>query len=252
MLFIFLRKKPSRFIRAFCSAMVVLLLLAGGACFPALKNYKGNKIFNPIFLFFLDSPNRDKWQMPEQVINALGLAEGQTIADIGAASGYFTERFSHRVGPSGRVYATDVQEIMIKKLTKLAKKKKLDNVTVIRSTFEDSMVPEASCDIAFFSSVYKEIEGRVVYMTNLKKILRPDGRVVILEYRPEADAPGPEKKYRLTESAIIAEFEAAGYRFQESFDFLPWEYFLIFSPDTTGPKEVWNVAGPPPIRWTGL
>jgi arsenite methyltransferase len=211
------------------AAVPLLALLAGAAsCVPTLKDEDGHKIFNPVYLFFLDAPGRKEWQKPDLVIAALELSEGRTVADIGAGSGYFTGLFSRRVGPSGRVYATDVQDIMIRKLERLKTRERLDNVTVIRSTYESSGVPAGSCDLVFFSSVYKEIDRRDAYLAGLKTILKPGGRVAVIEYRLDADAWGPEKIYRLPESTVMAEFEAAGFRLERSFDFLPWEYFLVF------------------------
>lgn len=193
-----------------------------------MKDYKGHKVFNPFYLFYLEGPWRDEWQQPEAVIKALKLSEGTTIADIGAGGGYFAEKLSKRVGKSGRVYATDVQEIMISKLQDRAKDHRLHNMTVIRSTFEDSGVPEKTCDIAFFSSVYKEIENRVTYMKNLSRILKENGRVAIIEYRVDSPERGPEVQYRLPEAQVIKEMEAAGYALVEKYDFLPREYFLVF------------------------
>lgn len=196
-----------------------------------MKEYKGHKVFNPIYLIYLEGPWRDSWQLPGEVIKALRLREGMTIADIGAGGGYFAEKFSKRVGPTGRVYATDVQEVMLRRLRARAKNHKLRNVTVLRSTFEDSGVPKGSCDIAFFSSVYKELTNRVTYMKNLGLILKEKGRVAIIEYRLETLDPGPEVQYRISESQVIEEMEAAGYRLLEKFDFLPREYFLVFGLD---------------------
>jgi len=221
------------------SALITLLLamllpwLTGG-CLSTMTDYQGRKLFNPIYLFYLESPERDRWQMPEQVLDALRIPEGAVVADIGAGGGYFTEKFARRVGPNGHVYATDVQDVMLRNLSERVKRHGLTNVTVIRGEFDDPKLPASSCDLVFLSSVYKEITHRPAYLRLVRHALKPDGRVAILEYRVEVNAPGPPKKYRLPEQQVIEELKAAGYHLAEQFDFLPREYFLVFEPDAEG------------------
>jgi len=198
------------------------------SCLPTMRNYEGHKVFNPFYLFYLESSWRDGWQKPEEVVKALRLSPGDVIADIGAGGGYFTEKFSRSVGDAGRVYATDVQKIMIRKLHDRVKNRSLRNVTVVVGAFDDPRLPDQSCDIAFFSSVYKEIEDREAYMRKLGRGLKPGGRVAIIEYRLDAPEPGPEVGARLPEERVIQEMDAAGYTLAERFDFLPREYFLVF------------------------
>lgn len=193
-----------------------------------MKDYAGHRVFNPMYLFYLEWGLRDKWQKPDEVITALELPPSAVVADIGAGGGYFTEKFSAAVGPSGRVYATDVQEVMIKRLGKRVGRRGLGNVSVVRGGFHDTMLPESCCDLAFFSSVYKEIDARISYMRNVRRILKPGGRVAILEYRRDVDAPGPEPGSRLAQEQVIDEMQSAGFVLLKSLDFLPREYFLVF------------------------
>jgi ubiquinone/menaquinone biosynthesis C-methylase UbiE len=209
--------------------LVLLLPWLMVSCGPTMTDYHGHNVFNPVYLFYLESPKRDQWQMPEQVLDALRVSPGQVVADIGAGGGYLTEKFSRRVGTNGHVYATDVQPVMIRKLTQRVGQRALTNVTVIRGEFDDPRLPDGSCDLAFFSSVYKEISNRAVYLERLRRALKANGRVAILEYRPDADAPGPPKKYRLPEEQVVTELQAAGFRLVERFTFLPREYFLVFA-----------------------
>ncbi len=207
----------------------ILFGLLSSSCMPPIMiDKEGHRVFNPDYLFVLESKSRDKWQKPIEVIKAMGLSPGDSIADIGAGGGYFTEKFSHVVGRSGKVYATDAQEIMTTKLKERTKNKNLDNVKVILSRFDDPLLPDNSCDIIFFSSVYKEIDGRITYMRKVKKSLKPGGRVVILEFRREAEGTGPLVDSRLHKQQILDELEAAGFYLQRSYDFLPREYFFIF------------------------
>lgn len=217
---------------AFLRLWLVLPWLTVG-CVSSMTDYRGHKLFNPLYLFYLESPKRDQWQKPEEVLNALRVSEGEVVADIGAGGGYFTEKFSRRVGARGHVYATDVQEVMIRKLLKRVKQRPLNNVTVVRGEFDDPRLAADSCHLVFFSSVYKEITHRVAYMQRVRQALKANGRVAILEYRMDVNDPGPPKEYRLPERQVIAELEAAGYRLAQRFDFLPREYFMVFEPNGT-------------------
>ena len=217
-----------------------LLGIPFSACAPTMIDIQGHRVFNPEYLWYLESEERDVWQKPEQVIEALRLTRGDVIADIGAGGGYFTERFSKQVGPSGHVYAVDVQQIMIDRLKERVKRNKLDNVTVIKGTFESPLLPPDALDIAFFSSVYKEIDHRISYMKGLRRNLRPGGRVAIIEFYKNGLQVGPEPVDRLYESRVIEELKAAGFSLIHSFDFLPREYFLLFGISNPSPESPKN------------
>jgi len=209
-------------------AIVGFVFITTTACPSRMIEVNGHRIFNPQYLWYLESEDRNRWQKPDQVIEALELSEGDVIADIGAGGGYFIERFSKRVGKSGHVYAVDVQDIMITLLKERVNKNKLDNVTVIKGRFETPMLPSNSVDIAFFSSVYKEISERIEYMKEMRKCLKTYGRAAILEFHKDGGFAGPEYGDRIYESQVIEELEKAGFVLTRSFDFLPKEYLLLF------------------------
>lgn len=202
--------------------------MTSAACAPIMIEVEGHRVFNPEYLWYLESEQRDRWQKPDQVIQALQLSEGAVIADIGAGGGYFTERFSKEAGRVGHVYAVDVQDIMVAKLNERVKNKNLENVTVIRGKFETPMLPLQAVDIAFFSSVYKEIDNRIQYMKEVRRSLKPDGWVAVIEFYKDRGFVGPEFADRLNETQIIDEMEKAGFVLIQRFDFLPREYFLLF------------------------
>ena len=189
----------------------------------------GRRVFNPAYLEYLDSPHRDRWQQPEAVLDALAIPEGAVAADIGAGSGYFSERLADRVGPDGLVYATDVQDEMIAALEARVTERGLSNVRVVRAGYDDPTLPDACCDLVLFSSVYKEIDDRVDYMRKLAHGLKPGARVAILEFRPEARGFGPPRAERIAAEAVERELRAAGYTLVESHDFLEREYLLLFT-----------------------
>jgi len=199
------------------------------SCGPTTIDHQGHRIFNPDYLFYLETERRDKWQKPAEVLKALEISNTSVVADIGAGGGYFTEKFSKYLGPSGHVYATDVQDVMIEKLKERVAERRLNNVEVIRGKFDDPMLPEASCDLVFFSSVYKEIDGRIDYMKKIKTALKSGGRVAIIEFLPGLKTVGPPMEMRLKPEQVIQELFAAGFTLVKIYDFLPREYFLIFA-----------------------
>ena len=211
----------------FC-VLLACLFCTGPACAPTVIDYKGHMVFNPDYLWYLESPSRDTWQKPDQVIKTLHISPRDVVADIGAGGGYFTERFSKTVGPFGLVYATDVQDVMLEDLKKRANARGLHNVKVVRGAFDNPMLPENSCDLVFFSSVYKEIDNRVDYMRKVRRVLKPGGRVAIIEYRPGATVVGPPPEMRLSSEQVKGELAASGFTLGKEYDFLPREYFLIF------------------------
>ena len=205
-----------------------LLCMTGASCAPRMIEVEGHRVFNPEYLWYLESDKRYEWQKPDQVIQALQVSEGAVIADIGAGGGYFTERFSKKVGRFGHVYAVDVQDVMITRLKERVENHNLENVTVIKGKFKTPMLPSHAIDIAFFSSVYKEIDDRIPYMKEVRRSLKPGGRVAVIEFYKDRGLIGPELADRLCETRVIDEMKEAGLVLIEHFDFLPKEYFLLF------------------------
>jgi ubiquinone/menaquinone biosynthesis C-methylase UbiE len=208
---------------------------------------EGHRVFNPTYRWFLDSSRRDAWQQPEAVLDALAIPDGAVVADVGAGSGYFAERLADRVGPAGLVYATDAQSEMIEALERRVTESGLDNVRVVRAAFDDPTLSEDCCDLVFFSSVYKEIDGRVDYMKKVAHLLRPGARVAILEFRPGAPGWGPPAEDRLAPEAVTQELGAAGYTLVASHDIPPRQYLLVFEwdvPSASSSREDQHRGGP--------
>ena len=219
--------------RVVVGALVAAFISLALGCGPVLIEREGHLVFNPHYLRFLDGKGRDGWQRPEAMLDALALSPDMVVADVGAGSGYFTERISQRLS-DGRVYATDVQGPMIEALHRRVQERGLENVLVVKGTFDDPMLPLACCDLVFFSSVYKEIDrernGRVAYMRKVRATLQPHGRVAILEFRPGAKGPGPPPEVRLAAETIIRELEEAGFALTTTYDVVPRQSFLVFTP----------------------
>jgi arsenite methyltransferase len=169
----------------------------------------------------LEDPSRDAWQKPHDVVMALDLKPADTVADIGAGSGYFSRRFALH---AGRVYAVDIDE----KLLAAVRAKAPANLTTIVATPDDPHLPPQSIDLIFFCDVLHHIQNRPAYYPKLAKALKPGGRVVVVDFHKKPLPVGPPPSMKLSGREVIAEFQKAGFALSKRLDSLPYQYFLFF------------------------
>jgi arsenite methyltransferase len=171
--------------------------------------------------------NRDDWQQPQKVIAALKIQPGAIVADLGSGGGYFTFKLARATGPTGKVYAVDIDPDMIGLITKAAKEKAAGNVEPILAKPSDPMLPKAGVDLIFTSNTYHHIDHRVAYFANLRRYLRSGGSLAIIDFDRRAWLEGLLRHYTPSEF-IKREMEQAGYVLQHDYDFLDRQSFLIF------------------------
>lgn len=190
----------------------------------------------------LDNPQRDAWQKPDEVIGRLPLRPGMKIADIGAGTGYFSVRLArHESAPL--VYAVDIAPKMVEFLRERGVKEGLDRLRAVQGGETSPNLPEA-VDLALVVNAYHHIGERIAYFEKLASSVRPQGRVVIVDWKKEAPM-GPPLEHRFSPDQIQSEMGRAGYRLVEQHDFLPHQSFLVFTliPDRqTSAREIWNEA----------
>jgi ubiquinone/menaquinone biosynthesis C-methylase UbiE len=172
-----------------------------------------------------DDPARDGWQMPERVIDALGLTTGQTVADLGAGTGYFTVRLA-RSKAAPLVYAVDVEAAMVTYVRERAAKEGLKNVVAVQASADRANLP-APVDLVLIVDTYHHLPSRVAYFSELRKMLKPSARLAIIDYRKGAPG-GPPDEFRYTPAQIGAELAQAGFTLETQHEFLPQQLFLIF------------------------
>jgi ubiquinone/menaquinone biosynthesis C-methylase UbiE len=173
-----------------------------------------------------DDPAREAWQMPSRVIDALQIAPGQIVADIGAGTGYFTVRLA-RAAAKPKVYAVDIEPSMIEHLRHRVSVEGLTNAIAVQAAADATNLPEP-VDLALIVDTYHHIPNRVEYFTTLKTSLKPGARVAIVDFRKGAPT-GPPEEFRFTPGQISAELAKAGFSLQASHEFLPRQIFLIFT-----------------------
>jgi cyclopropane fatty-acyl-phospholipid synthase-like methyltransferase len=172
-----------------------------------------------------DNPERDKWQMPDRVIAALALRPTDSVADIGAGTGYMAVRFARQL-KSGTAFAVDIEPNMVQHMAERAKAAGIENLRAINGSVTSPNLPEA-VDVIFLLNTYHHLDARPDYFKRLRTSLKPGGRVAIVGYLPESPAGAP-KHMRLSADQIADEMKAAGYKPAGSFDFLPRQSFLVF------------------------
>jgi ubiquinone/menaquinone biosynthesis C-methylase UbiE len=172
-----------------------------------------------------DDPQRDAWQKPHEVIQALALKENAVVADIGAGTGYFSARLANML-KHGRIYAVDVEPGMVKYLGERARREGLSNMVAVQGAADSPHLP-AKVDLALFVDVYHHIEARPRYFRELRRSLAPGAQVAIIDFR--LDSPdGPPPAARIAPDKVKAEMKQAGYVLASEHAFLPRQYFLVF------------------------
>ena len=176
-----------------------------------------------------DTAERDEWQRPLSVLRLLGLDRGETVADIGAGTGYFTRPLSFVVGDEGRVYAVDIEPAMLEHIRgrdDIQQK----NVETLLAEPDDPKLPEHSLDLILIVNTWHHIKKRSGYLAKLDRALLPDGRLALIDFRKDEIPVGPPAAEKLSREQVIAEFEKAGWRLASESTLLPYQYFFTFYP----------------------
>lgn len=228
-------------------AMLVLVLSAlpsfGSGDDPkpaAPKTYMGREIA-PVMSHegaaWLLRPEREREEEPEKMLDALKIKPGSTVADVGAGVGYTSLRLSKRVGPRGKVLATDIQPEMLRMLRARMRKAKVANVVPVLCTQDDPNLPEGEVDLILMVDVYHECSDPETVLRGMLKALKPGGRLVLVEFRAEDPDVPIKPEHKMSVAQVRKELEPQGFRFKERHDFLPWQHILVFEKQGEGPES---------------
>jgi ubiquinone/menaquinone biosynthesis C-methylase UbiE len=180
------------------------------------------------YIAALEDPKRDAYQKPHEVMEALAIKSGEAIADIGTGSGYFTLRLAHHVGPTGRVYAVDVNPDMIRHVQNRVRDAKLQNVTTILARPNDPLLPQP-VDRFVIVDVWHHIEDQTGYLALMKKHLKPGGQVIMIDFHKRDLPVGPPAHMKIAREDLLKQMAANGFRVVKEHTFLPYQYFIVFS-----------------------
>lgn len=177
---------------------------------------------------WLVRPEREAEETPDAALDAVGIARGATVADIGAGAGYFTWRLAERVGPAGKVYANDIQPGMLTLLRKNMEARHLTNVETVLGAEDDPKLPKASMDLILLVDVYHEFTEPEKMLLKMRESLKADGRLILLEYRKEDPNVPISPEHKMSVAEVRAEVEPEGFRFEKTLETLPRQHILIF------------------------
>jgi len=212
-------------------ALLVAALVATAAAQPSRHPVSGRVIAQVMGYegaAWLERPEREDEEQPSRAVAALDIRPGQVVADVGAGSGYYTVRLAERVGPTGRVFAADIQPEMLDLLRSRVKRARLDQVELVRSTETEPGLPEGLFDLVLMVDVYHELARPQEVLRKLRASLKPDGRLVLIEFRKESPWVPIREEHKMSVKEARMELEAEGYRFDRVIDVLPWQHILVF------------------------
>ena len=210
------------------------------------KTYMGREIADVMSYLGADWLLRDtriQEEEPEKMLDALEIKPGQTVADVGAGVGFHALKLSKRVGPEGKVYATDVQPQMIAMLKRNAKMFNATNVIPLLCTQTDTKLPDGQVDLILMVDVYHECSQPEIVAQGLHKALKPKGRLVLVEFRGEDPEVPIKEEHKMTIAQVRKELEPQGFKLLKVHDFLPWQHIIVLEktekaekPSSTPPK----------------
>jgi ubiquinone/menaquinone biosynthesis C-methylase UbiE len=214
------------------SASWLLVAAAVAAQTPGIHPISGRR-YAPVMGYqgadWLERMERDDEEEPNVALGVLKIQKGDAVADIGAGSGFITERLASRVGSTGRVYATDIQPQMLQMLASRLARKKITNVTIVQGTVDDPKLAPASVDLEIMVDVYHEFSQPQAMLRKLRDALKPGGRMVLLEYRKEDPAIPIRAEHKMSVAEAKMEVEAEGFTLAKVDESLPRQHILIFT-----------------------
>jgi SAM-dependent methyltransferase len=219
---------------ALAGGLLALVLSASAAAqFAGVHPVSGRRIA-PVMGWqgadWLERGEREDEEAPEVALNVLKIAKGASVADIGAGSGFVTVKLSKRVGPTGRVFANDIQPQMLQMLAKRLEKQKITNVTLVQGRVDDPNLEPSSVDLELMIDVYHELSQPQAMLRHLREALKPGGRLVLLEYRKEDPTIPIKPEHKMSVSEARQELEAEGFALSKVDEALPRQHILIFTP----------------------
>ena len=209
---------------------LILLVAALAACGQGTHPVTGRKIAGVMGMSgaaWLVRPERIAEENPDGALDAMNLRPGMTIADLGSGVGYMTLRMAKRVGPTGKIYGVDLQPGMLAELVKNAKDNGISNVESILGEPADPKLPAGQIDLILMVDVYHEVSQPQAMLRKIRQALKPDGRLVLLEYRAEDPSIPINPEHKMTVDQVRREIEPEGFRLLDPIETLPRQHLLI-------------------------
>jgi predicted methyltransferase len=177
---------------------------------------------------WLDRTAREQEEEPDRALGLIGIAPGMVVADVGAGTGYMTMRLARRVGPTGKVYANDLQALMLQIIQAKAREQQVSNVEIVQGAEDDAHLPEDAIDVALLVDVYHEFWRPQEMLRSIRRSLKPNGQLVLVEYRKEDPSIPIADTHRMSVADARTEVEAVGFTFDRLVPGLPRQHIIEF------------------------
>lgn len=181
---------------------------------------------------WLERPEREKEENTNLMIQNMDIQPGDTIADVGAGSGYHVFKMAP-MAQEGLILAVDIQDEMLETINRRKRKAGIKNVLIVKGTEQSTNLPENSVDKVLMVDVYHEFEYPVEMMASITNALRPDGKLFLIEYRAEDYTVPIKRIHKMSKRQAVKEMKAAGMKLEKNIRNLPWQHCLVFIKDSS-------------------
>ena len=220
--------RPNRTSGLLLLPLLCLLPAVSAAQSSPLGTERQTELVDPRDAAWFHRPDRIENEKPEELLDLLGIKEGDVVADIGAGPGFFSLRAAERVGRTGKVLAVDVQPEMIDGLKMMMKKFGHDNIVPILGNVDDPKLPTESVDHVLIVIAYHEFSHPVEMMRHVRKAMKRDGQMLIVEYKAETPESSVDPLHKMSEAEIMKDIPALGFRRDRVIDIIPSQHIFIF------------------------
>lgn len=199
-----------------------------------LTKYMGRRIALPMSYHgipWLNRPERIQEENPEEMLEQLDVKPGMTVCDMGCGDGYYTIELAKRVGPTGKVIAVDIQPEMLQELSRRCERGNLKNVDMVLGLPHDPKLPIGQVDLILMVDVYHEFSNPVEMLNAMRKSLKPNGRIALVEFRGEDPQVPIKPEHKMTKKQILKEYEANSMKLVNQYDRLPWQHLMFLGSD---------------------
>jgi SAM-dependent methyltransferase len=177
---------------------------------------------------WLDRSGREQQEEPDRALELIGITPGMVVADVGAGTGFMTMRLARRVGPTGKVYANELQPAMLEIIRDKVRQQQLSNVEIVQGTQEDAKLPDSAIDLVLLVDVYHEFWRPQEMLRSIRRSLKPGGRLVLVEYRKEDPSIPIAPTHRMSVAEARTEVESEGFTFDRLVPGLPRQHIIEF------------------------
>lgn len=232
------------------TAVFSLVLLGTASCFAIAQDgvtsvdgrpiYQGREIAQTMHYNgapWLIRESRQREEDCQKMLENLGIKPGMTICDMGCGNGFYSLKMAEMVGENGKILAVDIQSEMLRLLKARAEEEGIENIELILGDIDNPKLPEGKVDLILCVDVYHEFSHPVEMLASMRQSLKPDGKIVLLEFRMEDPNVPIKLLHKMSKKQMLLEYEANGFQLAKQFDGLPWQHMMFFEKAEESPEK---------------